>query len=92
MTPLDAILSDRSKTHGSFLDNAAVSQALKDVVRYRKSYAELSWDKREAIDMICSKLSRILSGNANETDHWLDIAGYATLVAKSIPVEEASCN
>jgi hypothetical protein len=91
MTSTEAILKERQGTHGSFSENAAVSQALKDVIRYRKTYAALTWDQRESIDMICLKLSRIMSGNPDEPDHWRDIAGYATLVAKRLeepkPVE-----
>jgi hypothetical protein len=36
--------------------------------------------QREALDMILHKIARIVNGNPNETDHWHDIAGYATLV------------
>ena len=38
-------------------------------------------DQAEAIDMIFSKLARILNGDPNYADNWIDIAGYATLVA-----------
>lgn len=33
----------------------------------------------EALEMICTKIARILAGNARESDHWSDIAGYAEL-------------
>jgi hypothetical protein len=33
----------------------------------------------EALEMICTKIARILSGNPNDPDHWKDIAGYAEL-------------
>ncbi len=36
--------------------------------------------QREAVDMICMKLSRIASGHANFADHWEDIQGYSQLV------------
>jgi hypothetical protein len=35
----------------------------------------------EALSHICTKLSRIANGDAQHVDNWLDIAGYATLVA-----------
>ena len=34
--------------------------------------------------MIAHKIGRILAGDPNHIDHWLDIAGYATLVAKEL--------
>jgi hypothetical protein len=47
-------------------------------------YSELSWlsltaSQKEALDMIQHKVARILNGNANHQDHWVDIAGYAEL-------------
>jgi len=35
----------------------------------------------ESLDLICTKLSRIVTGDCNHQDHWLDIAGYATLIS-----------
>ena len=37
---------------------------------------------REALDMIASKIARILSGDATHVDHWVDIGGYAELGAR----------
>lgn len=79
------ILVEREKTHGDFRSNAAISQALKAIV-YRnctKVSGELSDVHKEALDMICLKLSRILSGQASFKGHWDDIAGYANLGAEA---------
>ncbi len=76
-------LAEREKTHGSFETHAQISQKLK-LVCYTFSQSELSQDQKEAIDMICHKLARILNGNPNYHDHWHDIAGYATLVANRL--------
>lgn len=80
--PRDALLVERQKTHGSFERNANISQELKS---HFKSLG-LMPDKavhREALDMIALKLSRILSGQANYKDHWLDISGYAKLAMEA---------
>lgn len=37
--------------------------------------------QREAIEMICHKLARIVNGDPYYADSWTDIAGYAKLVA-----------
>ena len=42
---------------------------------------ELDDDQIEALDMIASKIARVVNGNPNHIDSWIDIAGYATLVA-----------
>lgn len=82
------ILATRGSTHGDFTDNGRIMQALKDLIHNHKNGANdvptfpyLSPAHREALDMIAHKIGRILSGNANERDHWIDIAGYATLAA-----------
>ena len=36
---------------------------------------------REALEMICTKMARIINGDPTYADNWLDIAGYAKLVA-----------
>jgi hypothetical protein len=41
----------------------------------------LAADQQEALDMICHKIGRIVNGDPNYADSWVDIAGYATLVA-----------
>ena len=34
-----------------------------------------------ALDLICNKIARIVSGDSTYHDSWIDIAGYAKLVA-----------
>jgi hypothetical protein len=43
--------------------------------------SKLAPDQREALAMIANKLGRILNGDPNYADSWMDIAGYAKLVA-----------
>lgn len=82
-TNVDAILNTRATTYGSFADVARMAQRLKSVAHTAageqgKTFAA---DQAEALDMIFSKLARILNGDPNYVDSWTDIAGYATLVA-----------
>jgi len=83
---LKAILEDRGRTHGNFQDNAYVSQRLKATVREFRAQQDppLPADMAEAVDMICLKLSRIVTGDPNTRDHWDDIAGYAQLIARRL--------
>lgn len=76
---MQELLAQRHKTHGDFGANAAASQDFKRTM-HRWNWEHLSDLQREALDMIALKISRIITGNANEHDHWRDIAGYATLV------------
>jgi hypothetical protein len=74
------ILNEREKTHGSFTDVARVAQRLKDEI-WSSSIPDIH---QEALDLICTKMARIVSGDHNEPDHWLDIIGYSQLVLNHI--------
>lgn len=78
-----SILRQREKTHGLFSDVAAVSQKLKDALRLGP-YDELPDSHREALEMICVKMARVVCGDHNEPDHFVDIRGYAELVLNHI--------
>lgn len=79
----EALLNDRGTTHGSFADNAYYGQVLRCLFRESSHWRSMRAEHREALDMIACKLSRIMSGQATFLDHWLDLAGYATLAAKA---------
>lgn len=81
MTPKE-LTAQRNETHGSFIDNAMVSQALKQVIYQAPGYRNLSQVHREALDMICLKISRITTNDPYYQDHWDDIAGYAYLASQ----------
>lgn len=80
----DQILEERHKVHGDFSADAATAQRLKDLLRNTPNWAALTAVQREALEMICTKMARIMVGNNNHKDHWLDISGYATLVAQRL--------
>lgn len=81
---IDNILAERGQRYGSFEDNAATAQSLKKVLHMNENWLHLAYDQREALDMICHKMARILNGDPNYADNFVDIAGYATLVANRL--------
>lgn len=85
---VDQILADRQKTHGDFGEVAEIAQRIKAIIRPEYESNRLTLDQREALDMIATKIARILAGDANEPDHWVDIVGYATLALRSIQNED----
>ena len=82
-----ATLSERDKRYGGFINNASIAQRLKMVMRSTSVWDDLTWDKREALEMIASKIGRMLSGDPEYVDNWHDIAGYATLVEQRLTKE-----
>lgn len=75
-------LIERGKRYGTFSEHAEIAQQLKAVLRTyeAKRGCDLDPDQREALEMICHKMARIINGDPNYADSWHDIAGYATLI------------
>lgn len=76
-------LDARALNYGTFKDGAALMQSIKRTMAahaatHGKTFADDQW---EALEMIVHKIGRIVNGNPDVTDHWVDIAGYATLIA-----------
>jgi len=78
---LDNILTERGDRYGNFLGQAVLSQYLTGVMHNHDKWKDLRADQKEAIEMICHKLARIVNGDPNYADSWIDIAGYATLIS-----------
>jgi len=87
---IDAVLQDREQTHGNFAVNTRTMQALKEECRTAPNWLSLTAYQKEAVEMICHKLGRILCGNPDTPDHWLDIAGYSTLVYDQLTSKPSS--
>jgi hypothetical protein len=80
---VDDVLNARAKNYGKFIEGAEIMQMIKRLVYnyVHQRNTALAFDQLEAIDMIIHKLGRIINGNPDHTDSWVDIAGYAMLVA-----------
>lgn len=87
---IDNLLATREQTHGDYKSKAGTIQSLKRRMRCVDGWDNLRNYQRESLDMIASKIGRILHGNPDEIDHWQDIAGYAMLVARELEARPAS--
>lgn len=84
MTEVNELLSEREKTHGNFVDVSFVAQDLKATIRLSPNWEGLMATQKEALDMICNKMGRLLSGNPEFEDHSDDIVGYAVLLRRAL--------
>jgi len=77
------VLNERGERYGKFIDHADVTQELKNVIRGHmgERWHRLAADQKEALEMIAHKLGRIINGDPDYADSWVDIAGYAKLIA-----------
>lgn len=80
---VDEILDERGNKYGKFETHAMITQSFKHYLREQLQLRdkELTDDQLEALDMIFHKIARIINGDPNYADSWVDIAGYAKLVA-----------
>lgn len=82
------VLVERGKRYGLFKSHAEITQTLKDAIyghiQDHNSFSKMTPSMYEAIDMICHKLGRIANGDPHYADSWVDIAGYAKLVADEL--------
>lgn len=85
---IDEVLQERGKRYGAFDRHAAITQRLKADMQCYPAWANLQPDQREALEMIAHKIGRILNGDPNYADSWVDIAGYAKLVADRLEKPE----
>lgn len=85
MTTTQETINDRPSKHGDFIDTARCAQALKNVItserakRHRRGQGALTPIQIEVLDLIATKIARIIAGDNNYADHWHDIGGYALL-------------
>ena len=80
---LTQVLVERGSRYGKFTTHAEYTQTLKAIFRAKMGvkWDGLEDDQKEALEMIAHKLGRIMNGDPNYADSWVDIAGYAQLVA-----------
>ena len=77
---IEEILKERGAKYGKFKDHAQITQCLKITMVNTPKWDKLTYDQKEALEMIAHKIGRILNGDPNYADSWDDIAGYAKLV------------
>lgn len=83
MSSLAATLDERGRRYGAFIGHAKVTQELKRVIfdALDERNKVIDDDMAEALEMICHKIGRIVNGDPAYADSWVDVAGYAQLVA-----------
>lgn len=79
MNDIGETLAERGKTHGDYSQTAAVAQCIKHALRSVPGWNELTAVQSESLDLIATKMARIVCGDAREIDHWRDVRGYAGL-------------
>jgi len=85
MSDAETLIAERGKTHGDWFEASWMAAELKHQMRRGDNWHRMPPHQREALEQIAVKISRVLTGDSNEPDHWLDIGGYAALGGKRAP-------
>lgn len=81
---IEEVLNQRQATYGSFNKNAEISQTMKYFMSQGTNYKQMPTPHREALEMIVHKIARIVNGDPNYIDNWIDICGYSQLIINGI--------
>jgi|HubBroStandDraft_3_1064219.scaffolds.fasta_scaffold01536_10 hypothetical protein len=74
----------RGATHGDYTNMSLRIQTIKSAMHSGPQWDNMSPGQREALELIATKIGRIVCGDPNHHDHWRDIVGYATLALDRI--------
>lgn len=77
------ISEDRNATHGEPILQFWMAQTIKGVLREGPRWTSLLDVEKEALEMLSTKLSRIVCGSSNP-DHYNDIAGYVGIASEGV--------
>ncbi len=81
---IESILEERGNKYGDFTGHAKITQDLKFIMRQAPNWPLLTEDKKEALEMVAHKIGRILNGDPEYKDSWVDIEGYIHLVSVTL--------
>ena len=78
-TSAETLSTDRGRTHGEWIEQSKIEADLKLRLRTSPYWSQMSESQQMALEAICMKMSRVVTGDPKFADHWDDIAGYALL-------------
>lgn len=82
------MLEERGSRYGVFSSHASITQdikaAMKGLNNCPTNWENLSSSQKEALEMVAHKIGRILNGDPNYLDSWIDIVGYTQLVVDEL--------
>ena len=73
------LLAQRESTHGDFIQGAEIFAQLTKPIENAWRHNQIDNCQHYALTMIMAKVTRILGGNNQFADHWVDLANYAHL-------------
>ena len=88
MSNIEDTLAERNSRYGDFYTHSVVTQRIKEDMAKAPRWGALSYDQKEALEMVAHKIGRILNGDPDYIDSWHDIIGYVKLVEDRLVREQ----
>jgi len=85
---LEQTIAQRRGRYGPLIESGEVAMKLEDYLRSLPGWERLAYDQREALAMVMHKISRIMCGDPDYDDSWIDIAGYVQNVVNRLREEQ----
>lgn len=85
---IDATLADPDKRYGSFVSHAEITQKIKRAMSSNTKWDALRDEQKEALEMVAHYVGRIINGDPDYIDSWLDIGVYSTLIVRRLEKEQ----
>lgn len=82
-TEQEKVSEERGKSYGDFGKMAIVAQKLKFIAVTK----DMTSVQRESMELICTKIARLVNGDPCHRDSWFDIGAYAMLVVNNMDKE-----
>lgn len=77
---IEETLAERGKVYGDYHELANIAQSLKEVMHNTEGWKNrLSHTHMEALDLVATKIARILNGDPCYQDNWHDASAYLEL-------------
>lgn len=84
----EAVIADRGQDYGRYTEVARLDQEFKSVLASGRNWDILADTQKTSLEMITHKIARILNGNPDKLDTWLDIGGYSELIHQLLQGKE----
>lgn len=85
---LEQTIAERRGRYGPLIESGEVAMKLEDYLRSLPGWQNLAYDQRESLAMVMHKVSRIMCGDPDYDDSWIDIAGYAQNVVNRLRADQ----
>lgn len=84
---IDSIITEREKTHGDYKEVARTAQQIKDIMRSGSGWNSINIECKESLELIATKIARIVNSGCGKNESMIDISGYAELARRSFERE-----